>query len=798
MRLGLSAWFLALPLCAAAPPGCAGSTSLGTFQVEVAPFSEGAPLALKSVAAIPGGARLIWEPMHLTPAPSSKAEVTAVLVPAAADGYLLTLEPRKAAKRVEWQLPERPQVVALLYGPQGLSAGNIQSLVTRNPELLKALADYAQQSSQVESLVQQLADAEQNGDTDAVLKGFSSKYGVNPTKLNATPSNQQAALLLAAVLPTSNAYDPLAAQSAQVQQSGGLAGAVAGMFFGNPVALAAGGAALLENLRTAMFPGTDFRSAFAQSSDPNSLALCTKNTAAKSKMRTAYLWAYRVPQIQKPDVSLEGAVHLPLGSKSTLPLKAGKGSSLHDLGRARDWMLTPAAGGAPVPVEVQSTPAGSFDIDLAKTKASAGDYQLAATWDWDPLPVQGILHLHSYDEFKKVTLTRESHDRLVAGSGKIRIKLVGGDFEFLDKAAIQSTDPDAKPVDLSFTLPSGKRAGPQNSLSLRLDTATPGPFLLVLAQTDAVKHEIPVTVLPPNPGIADLPIRLNEGELHEAIHLQGTGLERIEGASSDAGPITGAPDSAGWSGNVALKAGLRKGQRFALLLKVQGLEDPLTLADAIEIVGPRPKIQSMHKSGPGAFGITVAADELPAGTPVGLVLMVEHLEHHSRPHLELGCASGDLRHTVTLFPGEPLHGASLAFAGPGALYLSLDPGFVGYAGCQLAATVILDPEGRSDPFPLGRVIRIPLLDKFTLTDEKVGDSSYAAVLEGRDLDVIERAGWDAQNGLPIDSIPAPIPGDSTMRQTLRLVLPWPAPAPHSPLYVWLRGETVGRKTAVSY
>jgi hypothetical protein len=37
------------------------------------------------------------------------------------------------------------------------------------------------------------------------------------------------------------------------------------------------------------------------------------------------------------------------------------------------------------------------------------------------------------------------------------------------------------------------------------------------------------------------------------------------------------------------------------------------------------------------------------------------------------------------------------------------------------------------------------LDKFTLTDEKVGDSSYAGVLEGRDLYVIERVGWDAQN-----------------------------------------------------
>ena len=117
----------------------------------------------------------------------------------------------------------------------------------------------------------------------------------------------------------------------------------------------------------------------------------------------------------------------------------------------------------------------------------------------------------------------------------------------------------------------------------------------------------------------------------------------------------------------------------------------------------------------------------------------------TRPRLELGCETGELRQSLTLSPGEPSGGASLTFAGPGALYLSVDPGAVGYAGCRLAATVILDPEGRSDPFILGRVIRIPRLDKFTLTTEKVGDSSYAGILEGRDLDVIEKAGWDAQN-----------------------------------------------------
>ena len=127
----------------------------------------------------------------------------------------------------------------------------------------------------------------------------------------------------------------------------------------------------------------------------------------------------------------------------------------------------------------------------------------------------------------------------------------------------------------------------------------------------------------------------------------------------------------------------------------------------------------------------------------------------------------------------------------------MDPGTIGYDGCHLSATAVVDPEGRSDPFTLGRIIRVPRLDKFTLTTEKIGDASYAGTLEGRDLDVVEKVGWDTMNGVPIESIPTPNPADST-RQTLRVVLPWPAPGPHAPLYVWLRGESVGRLTAVTY
>ena len=783
---------------ATVPPGCTGSANLGTFQISVRPFSAGAPLPLKSVAAIPAGSRLIWNPVHLTAQASNSGEVAAVLV-SASSGDLITLEPRKAGTRAKWQLLERPRVIALIFGPQGLSEGKIKSLVTRNRDLMRQLADYADQSSQVESLVQQLADAEQSGGgADAVLKGFSSQYGVSQQKLDTkASSDQQAVLLLKALLPASSTYDPLANRSAQAQQSTGLAASVAGMFFGNPVGLAAGGATLLQNLKTALFPNTEFRSAFAQAVDKDAMALCTKNPAPKSKTRTAYLWAYRVPELKKPVVSVAGTPHLPLGSKSTLALKPGKDSIAKELERAREWRLTPVAGGRSIAVDVKPTAAGALEIDLSKVNASAGDYQLAAAWDWEPLPVAGTLHLHPSGDFTHVTLARGERDKLVEGTGTVAVELSGADFQFLEKVALESTARDAKPADVEFALPLGKRAGPQNSLKVNIDTAKPGSYRLVLTQSDGVAHKIPVTILPPNPKISNLPIRLNMGETRAAIRLLGSGMERIEAASSDAGEITGAPDARNWSGEIRLKAALVKGQRVPLLLKVKGLENPLTVPDAIEIVGPRPRILSVRKSLAGASGIEIAADELPAGTAAGLALTAQSLHDTVRPRLELGCEAGELRQSLTLSPGEPSGGASLTFAGPGALYLSVDPGAVGYAGCRMTATVILDPEGRSDRFVLGRVIRVPRLDKFTLTGEKVGDSSYAGTLEGRDLDVIEKAGWDAEHGVPVESIPTPVPGDPS-RQTLRIVLPWPAPGPHALLYVWLRGETQGRKTAVAY
>ena len=84
-----------------------------------------------------------------------------------------------------------------------------------------------------------------------------------------------------------------------------------------------------------------------------------------------------------------------------------------------------------------------------------------------------------------------------------------------------------------------------------------------------------------------------------------------------------------------------------------------------------------------------------------------------------------------------------------------------------------------------------------LTDQKLGDAVYAGTLEGEDLDTIAQTGWDAQHGLPVESIPDAVAGEP-VKQLLKIELPWPAPAPHAPVFVWLRGESKGRAAGVKY
>jgi hypothetical protein len=113
------------------------------------------------------------------------------------------------------------------------------------------------------------------------------------------------------------------------------------------------------------------------------------------------------------------------------------------------------------------------------------------------------------------------------------------------------------------------------------------------------------------------------------------------------------------------------------------------------------------------------------------------------------------------------------------------------------ATLVTAEDGESTPHRLGAIVRLPKIDSFQLTDERTGASLYVAVLQGQDLENIAKTGWDDQAGTPVEAIPAPLDGPGN-KESLRIEVPWPAPAPHAPLYVWLRGEERGRLTSAKY
>jgi len=813
-HLSAIAPLLAFPLLAASsaptktadtkPPkhACVGSLMLATFKLSVLSAKGSAALSLSEVNTLSKGEKLYYEPVHIPPGEKNKAEISILLAPAAnSQAALEALKPELASKPTVWNLPADTAVVALVYGPQGLSMRKVKSLMQQNDQVLSELADYADETEQVSALIQQLQTSEDSGTTvSAALAGFSAQSGVSvPAPAAGTTTNQQAATLLHALSPSMSSMDPLTGtNTAVVQQSTGLATAVASLFFGNPVGLVAGGASLFENMHAMLFPETEFQSILAQTAPANGICLCAK-PQNKARTRVAYLWAHRLPDLKEPKLSLAATVHIPMGAKSGVAVHADTGEKA--IARLREWRLTPAKGGAAITVPSSVEKNGEVQLDLSKAKTAPGEYHLAAYWDWDELHVSGDVYLHPYGDLKLAKLSADSRDKLVEGSGPVKLKLSGTDFEFVDKAELESAAPHAgTPVKVAFTLPHGERGGDQQSAEAEVDTTAlkPGQYKLLLAQSGGASQPVPVTVLPPNPKLEDLPLRPNLDEPSQKLMLHGSGLDRIEKLSSAAGVIELAPARhATETREATIKLGkdVHEGQEFDLKMTVQGIDDPITMADAVRVRGARPHITAVRNSFPQSFGLTLNAGEIPSSVTASFALEVAHAG--DAPLVNVTCAdAGSRRQPLELAAGDRKDGASLDMAGEGELFLSFQPGTVGRSGCMLQARVT-SAEGVSDPYRLGRILRVPRIEQFVMSDQKLSDGSYQGTLTGEDLDLIQQTGWDAQHGLPVQSIPDAVAGDAR-KQVLKIEMPWPAPAPHAPVFVWLRGEQTGRATGVQY
>jgi hypothetical protein len=803
--------------CFAVTPGtCSAGTPVTQFRLMLVPEHGGPPLPINSVNEVLHGEKLRYEPPTTDQKNAPKGKITVILVPATSSppNKIEVLEPQPADVVEEWKVPARASIVGVVYGPHGLDVKKFNSLVEHNQNLIPQLADYAEKAATVEALVQTLSKYEQSPpasrDLDAVLKGFSSQYGVAlPSVSSTAPADQQAAQLLHAVVPALSSYDPLAERgsSAALQQSAGVAAWVAALFWGStPVGLAAGGATLLQNMRTLMFPDTDFRAAFAQPAASSNLELCTTQKESAKRTRTAYLWVRRVPNTGPPAASLPATAHIPLDWRSEVKVTCATRVQLRDLPRAREWRLVSDDHHTSVPVQVTvGSSADTLALDLRKEKLSPGIYKLAALWDWTPFDVAGTVEVHKFADLSTAKVAPESEDNLVHGSGTVAVKLTGPDFEFVDKLAlVRAGTQNATAKDLTFTLEKGKQAGEQNSLQTEIDTTSlePGRYLLMLTQLNGAIQDVPLTIHPPNPNLLHLPLRANLGEKEQTLTLQGSGLDRITRITSDGAEWTLAPAPKGNSElkerKVTLQLGPKahKGELLSASLYVEGIRKPLPVADVVQVVGPRPKITEVRTSFSKEANIALANNEIPAGSAVSFAIQAEHMG--PSPALTLGCSNdSEIRQQLTLHPGDKTGSAQLDFAGGGALFLSVDPGAVGQSGCLLDATITDQTTGSSNAYTLGRVTRLPQIVKFTLSDQKLGDSLYAGTLRGEDLQMIEKTGWGPAEGYNVQGIPTPVPG-SSRNQTLKIEMPWPPPSPGAPIYIWLRGENAGRLTAIRY
>jgi hypothetical protein len=750
------------------------------------------------------GDKISYRPVSIDGVDKKKVRIALLLVPSEGS-KILVFDPRPADEPTSWTVPFRARLASLVWGPEGLNKAKVTNLVAKNDELIGELADYAQKTEQAQTIIQAIEQQQRAQDTslnvDAAITGFASRFPgsrIDPTQ----PAGVQLGMLLNAVNPALSAYDPLAPNSQrQAAQTVGLAAAAAGLFFGGDVGLAAaGGGAVLVNLHSILFPETEFLSALSQGSGAN-MGLCGGKAPAVSRTQLAFLWATRIPDAPAPQISLKETQHLAIGVNASFPLQV-KAKDWNLAARVQDWRLVSADAKTTVPVTTKvDAKTKTIEFGLTNEKLKPGEWKMAANWDWDPLDIQGSLVLHDISHLDGAHLTPQSQDELTPAGGTLDLELAGADFEFVKKIEYKKeADPFAQPQTVPFHLPKEPPDGPESSLRIRLDAKplSTGNYVFLIAQADGKVHDLPFRVLPPPPAISGTPVVLNAGVADQTVVLHGSGLDRIDAMSADNVRIALGDSESGSerSATFTVASGVEAGTPITLHLKVKDFEDPVTIEDALLVAGPKPAITAVRQSSQHSQEIALYPGEMAANSMVSFEMSVLHAARINS--VRLSCE--DSFHggaPVKITAGDNKEATRLIQESPDAVFLSFRPDGVGQPGCQVMATLVTAEDGESAPRRLGVIVRLPKIDSFQLTDERIGASLYLAVLQGQDLENIAKTGWDEEAGTPVEAIPAPLDGPGN-KESLRIAVPWPAPAPHAPLYVWLRGEERGRLTSAKY
>ena len=211
------------------------------------------------------------------------------------------------------------------------------------------------------------------------------------------------------------------------------------------------------------------------------------------------------------------------------------------------------------------------------------------------------------------------------------------------------------------------------------------------------------------------------------------------------------------------------------------------VAFAVADPGPKPSIGAPRFSPNPSASIELREGDISMPRPFSAVLTVKGVT--VGPALGLHCEPSAKK----LLKAGDTSAASLRLSLLSATewFVTADPKLLGNAGCKLEATAIDETAGRSPAVELGRLVSLPEVEKFELTEERVGIGLYAGTLWGTELESIEKTGWDERQPAPVTQLPTP---EANGKQSVKVALPWPAPSPHAPLLVWLRGEEKPRRT----
>ncbi|HMC61226.1 MAG TPA: hypothetical protein VKJ01_18700, partial [Candidatus Solibacter sp.] len=154
------------------------------------------------------------------------------------------------------------------------------------------------------------------------------------------------------------------------------------------------------------------------------------------------------------------------------------------------------------------------------------------------------------------------------------------------------------------------------------------------------------------------------------------------------------------------------------------------------------------------------------------------------------CADGMGGH-ASLHIGEQTSHWSLQQLSPDQLFLAFESSGLP-AGCSLQAVIDNGRDGSSQPFTLAHLLRIPNIDSFTVSHNQPQDGIRQYQLTGQNLEMIQKLGWDENNGVDFSGLPMPLPGPG-LNQSIEINLPDP-PSPEAMLWIWLRGDKQSRAT----